>query len=83
MKWLFVVLLLSGCANKASEAAEREAAHPKTFQVRCPLTTVESVTDTVRAFSYSYGAGPLYFLGRWNGLTKQFPGTCVVKEISN
>jgi len=84
MKWLFVILLLVGCANKASEAAQREAEQPKLFQVRCPLNTIESTTDTVKANSYYYQNTALNFYRKDVMFTyKQFPGTCVVKDISN
>lgn len=70
MKWIVLLVLVAGCAVEEKDLT--------TYEVRCPLTMSESSTDTIRASTYVYGNGSLTFYSHF----RQFPGTCVVKELS-
>lgn len=75
-KFLLGVILLMGCVGGGDPPPL------KTFEVRCPLTTIETATDTVRAASYGYTSGFLYVRSIHRGIYKEYPNTCVVKEIA-
>lgn len=78
-KFFAAVIMLSACGPKD----ESPPPDPKVFQVRCPLTTVESATDTLTADAYGYYDSALrFYKGSRIVSYKQFPGTCVVKEIT-
>lgn len=90
-KSLYFLLFVLGCGGSEPEP---EPAPPVvlTYQVRCPLTTIETMTDTVSATSFYYSDGALKFYkseeprrGLFAQPSKkvgQYPGTCVVKEIT-
>lgn len=85
---LLGAILLVGCGGSEPEPPPV----PITYQVRCPLTTIETTADTVQATSFYYSDGNLKFfkrkeaarglLGAYSPMVAQFPGTCVVKEIA-
>lgn len=85
-KTFYLLLFVVGCG--ASEDAPKKPLVLTSYQVRCPLTTVESVTDTVEATGYYYNGGGLSFTRSHNDsfirstTIAEFPGTCVVKEIT-
>jgi len=83
MKWIVLLVLVAGC-GVSNKAVETEQIVLKTFQVRCPLTTIESTTDTVKADAYDYygNSGLRFYKGSSVISFKQFPATCVVKELS-
>lgn len=90
-KFLLGVILLVGCVEKNAQPEPPPTV--VTYQIRCPLTTIETTTDTVQATSFYYTDGALKFYKRveprrgvWidqSKLVGQYPGTCVVKEIPN
>ncbi len=81
MKWIVLLVLVAGCGGKSNDVPETPVVY-KSFQVRCPLNTIESTTDTIKADRYYYEQSALNFYRDNVMFTyKQFPSTCVVKEL--
>ena len=83
MKYLSLGLavLLMACA---APVPPRKSPQKRTFEVTCPVTTVEAVRDTVAAVSYGYLSGRLavytYSDERYD-TTVEYPSNCVIKQI--
>lgn len=75
---LLASIALVGCVEENTTPTP-----PLTFEVKCPLNTIEIAVDTVEAHRYFYSNRRLAFYSgqNWAELTRQFPNTCVVKEI--
>jgi hypothetical protein len=76
---LGLAVLLMACAAPVPPRKSPQ----RTFEVTCPVTTVEAVRDTVAAVSYGYFSSRLvvYHSDERYDNTVEYPSNCVIKQI--
>lgn len=79
MKKIMLLLSLTACVLDKPAQPRRETK----YEVVCPINTIQSVTDTLvsSAREYYYHDSSLTFYDETFRTIKQYPTSCVVKEI--